>query len=185
LGSGDLAVGHDDLLGKLFPEWRGNFFIGGLSSKALVRLVMNGDRVAGEERLLTDRDARIREVVEGPDGALYLLTDSENGSLLKVTPRNKHSGKRTRCKQQAALSDFRASNGRLRSLANGSALMTAAAHARTNRAKAKKHHRPSAWLWYRCYCRSSNGEGSGTGGESARKIEGTKVESWTGCGTAK
>ena len=73
--------------GKLFPEWRGNIFIGGLSSKALVRLVMNGDRVAGEERLLTDRDARIREVVEGPDGALYLLTDAENGSLLKITPR--------------------------------------------------------------------------------------------------
>lgn len=73
--------------GRLFPEWRGNFFIGGLSSKALVRLVMNGDKVAGEERLLTDRDERIREVVEGPDGALYLLTDSEKGSLLKVTPR--------------------------------------------------------------------------------------------------
>lgn len=73
--------------GRLFPEWRGNIFIGGLSSKALVRLVMNGDRVAGEERLLTDRDARIREVVEGPDGALYLLTDAENGSLLKITPR--------------------------------------------------------------------------------------------------
>ena len=73
--------------GRLFPEWRGNIFIGGLSSKALVRLVMNGDRVVGEERLLTDRDARIREVVQGPDGALYLLTDAENGSLLKITPR--------------------------------------------------------------------------------------------------
>jgi glucose/arabinose dehydrogenase len=73
--------------GNLFPEWRGNVFIGGLSSKALVRLVMNGDRVAGEERLLTDRNARIREVVQGPDGALYLLTDAENGSLLKITPR--------------------------------------------------------------------------------------------------
>lgn len=73
--------------GNLFPEWRGNVFIGGLSSKALVRLVMNGDRVVGEERLLTDRDARIREVVQGPDGALYLLTDADNGSLLKVTPR--------------------------------------------------------------------------------------------------
>lgn len=73
--------------GKLFPEWRGNIFIGGLSSKALVRLTMKGDRVAGEERLLTERDARIREVVEGPDGALYLLTDSDNGSLLKITPK--------------------------------------------------------------------------------------------------
>ena len=74
--------------GTLFPEWRGDAFIGGLSSKALVRLTMNGDRVTGEERLLTDRDARIREVVQGPDGALYLLTDAENGSLLKVTPRS-------------------------------------------------------------------------------------------------
>jgi glucose/arabinose dehydrogenase len=73
--------------GRLFPEWRGNVFIGGLSSKALVRLVMNGDRVVGEERLLTDRDERIREVVQGPDGALYLLTDRANGKLLKVTPR--------------------------------------------------------------------------------------------------
>ena len=73
--------------GNLFPEWRGNVFIGGLSSKALVRLVMNGDRVAGEERLLTDRNARIREVVQGPDGALYVLTDAADGSLLKITPR--------------------------------------------------------------------------------------------------
>lgn len=72
--------------GSLFPEWRGNVFIGGLSSKALVRLVMDGDRVVGEERLLTDRNARIREVVQGPDGALYVLTDAENGSLLKITP---------------------------------------------------------------------------------------------------
>lgn len=73
--------------GKLFPEWRGNVFVGGLSSKALVRLVLNGDRVVGEERLLTDRNSRIRDVVEGPDGALYLLTDAENGSLFKMTPR--------------------------------------------------------------------------------------------------
>jgi glucose/arabinose dehydrogenase len=73
--------------GRLFPEWRGNVFIGGLSSKALVRLVMNGDRVVGEERLLTDREERIREVVQGPDGALYLLTDRANGKLLRVAPR--------------------------------------------------------------------------------------------------
>lgn len=73
--------------GELFPEWRGNFFIGGLSSRALVRLVVEGDRVVGEERLLTDLRARIREVVQGPDGALYLLTDASNGKLLKLTPR--------------------------------------------------------------------------------------------------
>ena len=73
--------------GTLFSEWRGNFLIGGLASQALVRLVMNGDRVVGEERLLTHLGERIREVVQGPEGAIYLLTDSENGRLLKVTPR--------------------------------------------------------------------------------------------------
>jgi glucose/arabinose dehydrogenase len=49
--------------------------------------VVAGDRVVGEERLLTDLDARIREVVQGPEGALYVLTDDSNGKLLKVTPR--------------------------------------------------------------------------------------------------
>jgi aldose sugar dehydrogenase len=73
--------------GELFPEWRGSFFIGGLSSRSLVRLAVDGDRVVGEERLLTDLNERIREVVEGPDGALYLLTDARDGKLLKVTPR--------------------------------------------------------------------------------------------------
>jgi len=73
--------------GDLFPEWRDNVFIGGLSSQALVRLVMKDDRVAGEERLLTDLNARIREVVQGPEGALYVLTDDSDGKLLKLTPR--------------------------------------------------------------------------------------------------
>ncbi|WP_309894441.1 PQQ-dependent sugar dehydrogenase [Archangium sp.] len=73
--------------GDLFPEWRDNVFIGGLSSQALVRLMMRNDRVVGEERLLTDLRARIREVVQGPEGALYLLTDDTNGRLLKLTPR--------------------------------------------------------------------------------------------------
>jgi aldose sugar dehydrogenase len=72
--------------GQLFPEWTGNFFIAGLSSKALVRLTLNNDRVVGEERLLAERGERIREVVEGPEGALYLLTDGGDGKLLKLTP---------------------------------------------------------------------------------------------------
>jgi glucose/arabinose dehydrogenase len=72
--------------GELFPEWKGNFFIAGLSSEALVRLTLKDDRVVGEERLLADRGERIREVVQGPDGALYLLTDGSNGKLLKLTP---------------------------------------------------------------------------------------------------
>ena len=72
--------------GDLFPEWKGNFLIAGLSSKALIRLVLKDDRVIGEERLLTSREARIRDVVQGPDGAVYLLTDGKDAKLLKLTP---------------------------------------------------------------------------------------------------
>jgi len=71
--------------GNLFPEWRGNLLIAGLSSQALVRLALENDRVIGEERLLTERKERLREVVQGPDGALYVLTD-DSGKLLKITP---------------------------------------------------------------------------------------------------
>ena len=74
--------------GDLFKEWKGNFLVAGLSSKALIRLVLKDDRVVGEERLLTDRDERIRDVVEGPEGAVYLLTDGGDGELLKLTPRS-------------------------------------------------------------------------------------------------
>ncbi|HYP75606.1 MAG TPA: PQQ-dependent sugar dehydrogenase [Polyangiaceae bacterium] len=70
----------------LFPEWKGNFFIAGLSSQALVRLVLKADRVVGEERLLTSRKERFRSVVQGPEGALYLLTDGSNAKLLRLTP---------------------------------------------------------------------------------------------------
>jgi aldose sugar dehydrogenase len=72
--------------GALFPEWKGNFFVAGLSSKALIRLVVENDKVVGEERLITDRGARLREVVQGPEGALYVLTDGDEGKLLKLTP---------------------------------------------------------------------------------------------------
>jgi len=72
--------------GELFPEWKGNFFVAGLSSQALIRLIVEDDRVVGEERLLTDRAARIRDVIEGPDGYIYLLTDGGEGKLLKLAP---------------------------------------------------------------------------------------------------
>ncbi|WP_338868758.1 PQQ-dependent sugar dehydrogenase [Myxococcus stipitatus] len=72
--------------GTLFPEWKNNMFIGGLAAQTLVRLMMRNDRVVGEEHLLKNLNARIREVVQGPDGALYLLTDATNGKLLKLTP---------------------------------------------------------------------------------------------------
>jgi len=72
--------------GDLFPEWKGNFFLGGLSVRALVRLVIEGDRVVCEEHLLGKGNARIRDVEQGPEGALYVLTDDEDGKLLELTP---------------------------------------------------------------------------------------------------
>ena len=72
--------------GDLFPARKGNVFIGGLSSRALVRLQVDGERVAREERLLRDLKERIRDVRAGPDGALWLLTDGSGGRLLRVTP---------------------------------------------------------------------------------------------------
>lgn len=72
--------------GDLFPEWKGDFLIAGLSSQALVRLELKDDRVVGEERLLAKRGDRIREVVQGPEGAVYLLTDGSDAKLLKLTP---------------------------------------------------------------------------------------------------
>jgi glucose/arabinose dehydrogenase len=73
--------------GKLFPEWRDDLFVATLVGRALVRLVMKDDRVVGEQRLLTELNARIRGVAEGPDGALYVLTDGPNGKLLRLVPK--------------------------------------------------------------------------------------------------
>ncbi|HEY9281937.1 MAG TPA: PQQ-dependent sugar dehydrogenase [Pyrinomonadaceae bacterium] len=73
--------------GDAFPEWRGNLFVGGLVSQRLVRLVIKGDRVVGEEHLLAERGQRVRDVRQGPDGALYVVTDEAEGELWKLTPR--------------------------------------------------------------------------------------------------
>ncbi len=70
--------------GDLFPAWRGNLLIGGLSSKALVRLTLEGRQVKAEERIPMQR--RIRHVIQGPDGAVYLLTDQEDGEILRLIP---------------------------------------------------------------------------------------------------
>ena len=74
--------------GDLFPAWRSSLFVGGLGSTRLVRLVLENDRVVGEEHLLADRRQRIRDVRQGPDGALYVVTDESNGELLKIVPRS-------------------------------------------------------------------------------------------------
>ena len=73
--------------GKLFPQWRGSAFIGGLSSKALIRVTISGKTAREAERW--DMGERIREVEQGPDGSVYLLEDQRGGSggrLLKLTP---------------------------------------------------------------------------------------------------
>jgi aldose sugar dehydrogenase len=75
--------------GTAFPAWKGSLFIGGLASTNLVRLTVEGERVVGEERLLTDMQPRerIRDVRQGPDGLLYLLTDNPKGRILKLVPK--------------------------------------------------------------------------------------------------
>jgi glucose/arabinose dehydrogenase len=72
--------------GKGFPEWEGNLFVGGLASTALVRLELEGETVKAEERLLENLGLRIRDVVEGPDGSIYVITDEGNGEILKLAP---------------------------------------------------------------------------------------------------
>ncbi|MDM7924083.1 MAG: PQQ-dependent sugar dehydrogenase [Pyrinomonadaceae bacterium] len=78
--------GMEFYTGSAFPEWKGNIFIGGLASKRLVRVVLKDGRVSGEEHLLTDRGQRIRDVRQGPDGALYVVTDDSNGELWRIAP---------------------------------------------------------------------------------------------------
>jgi glucose/arabinose dehydrogenase len=71
----------------LFPKWKGSLFVGGLASTHLARLTLKGDRVVGEEWLLQDLGERIRDVIVGPEGALYLLTDDSAGRVLRIAPK--------------------------------------------------------------------------------------------------
>ncbi len=76
--------------GSLFPQWKGNLFVGGHGSRDLVRLTINGEKITGEERLLKDLQPKpeaVRDVRTGPDGALYVLTDGAAGRLLKLVPK--------------------------------------------------------------------------------------------------
>lgn len=70
--------------GSLIPEWQGTLLVGGLSSQALVRLTLDGERIAIEERL--DMQRRIRDVLEATDGAILLIVDAEEGGLLRLAP---------------------------------------------------------------------------------------------------
>jgi glucose/arabinose dehydrogenase len=70
--------------GKEFPEWKDNLFVGSLKFGQLVRLEIRDGKVVNEERLINGALGRIRDVCQGPDGALYLLTDERNGKLLRL-----------------------------------------------------------------------------------------------------
>jgi glucose/arabinose dehydrogenase len=70
--------------GEVFPAWRGNVLLGGLSGQALVRLSLNDGKVTAAERI--DMQRRVRDVIQAPDGAVLLLTDGNNAELLRLTP---------------------------------------------------------------------------------------------------
>jgi glucose/arabinose dehydrogenase len=72
--------------GSQFPQWQGNLLVGALRGQMLVRLVLDGEKVIREERLLQGRAGRIRDVRMGPDGLVYLLSDSPSGALMRLEP---------------------------------------------------------------------------------------------------
>ncbi len=73
--------------GALFPALKGSALIGSMREQHVARLVLKDDKVVGEERLFTDIGGRVRDVAVGPDGAIYVLTDEEDGKLIKITPK--------------------------------------------------------------------------------------------------
>lgn len=72
--------------GQIWPAWKNSLFVGALAGQILIRLSTQGEAVTGEERLLTTLRERIRDVRQGPDGYLYLLSDDANGKILRVRP---------------------------------------------------------------------------------------------------
>ncbi len=78
--------GMDFYTGSLMPEWRGDLFVGALKMRKLVRLRIEDGEVVEEEDLMENLEARIRDVRDGPDGALWLLTDSPEGKVYRLLP---------------------------------------------------------------------------------------------------
>lgn len=79
--------GAEFYTGDDFPAWRGSLFIGALKDETLVRVTLENGKVTGEEHLLGERGQRVRDVRQGPDGALYVVTDETNGELWRIAPR--------------------------------------------------------------------------------------------------
>jgi glucose/arabinose dehydrogenase len=69
-----------------YPAWKGSLLVGALRGEMLVRLTLDGRKVTGQERLLTDMRERIRDVRQGPDGHVYVLTDSADGRVIRLVP---------------------------------------------------------------------------------------------------
>ncbi|HMA99101.1 MAG TPA: PQQ-dependent sugar dehydrogenase [Wenzhouxiangella sp.] len=78
--------------GERFPEWQGDLLITSLAERSLRRVLLDGDRVVGQEVIALDLDRRLRDVEIGPEGAIYLLTDEPDGALLRVTANADLSG---------------------------------------------------------------------------------------------
>jgi glucose/arabinose dehydrogenase len=72
--------------GDRFPNWRGNLFVGALAGQHIRRLVVDGTRITHQEVMLDDIRSRVRQIKQGPDGYLYLLTDEGNGAVLRMEP---------------------------------------------------------------------------------------------------
>lgn len=81
IAPGNMTFYTDDM----FPEWAGDLLVAGLKARSLVRLDVDGNEITHEERLLTDFGQRIRDVVQGPDGAIFVLTDESNGAIWKIS----------------------------------------------------------------------------------------------------
>jgi glucose/arabinose dehydrogenase len=89
----DPAIGPTSMAfynGKLIPEWRNNLFIAAHMGQHIARLVLDGHRVVGEERLLLDQKQMMRWVGQGPDGALWVLTDDADGRLIRLSAKKAH-----------------------------------------------------------------------------------------------
>lgn len=80
------ASGMTFYTGDAFPHWRNDVFVGALAGMHVVRMETDGDRVIGRERLLEDLEERIRDVRTGPDGYIYVTTDSDEGRVLRLVP---------------------------------------------------------------------------------------------------
>jgi glucose/arabinose dehydrogenase len=72
--------------GDAFPGWKGSILIGSMSPGALVRLVMRDGKVVSEERYLVRGGRRVRDVQQGPDGLVYVVTDEDAGELVRIRP---------------------------------------------------------------------------------------------------